>query len=102
MTLKKEKENHKFTFISEEIKTETLFVTLRNLLFSVQKHLSYYTSDYTILYKQLAGFQTVHIFSKRYIQTEINPFPAMFHLNKPGSWLLLAKCLKKHLWRVTF
>ena len=49
MTLKKEKENHKFTFISEEIKTETLFVTLRNLLFSVQKHLSYYTSYYTIL-----------------------------------------------------
>ena len=26
--------------------------------------------------KQLAGFQTVHIFSKRYFQTDINPFPA--------------------------
>ena len=26
--------------------------------------------------KQLAGFQTVHIFSERYIQTGINPFPA--------------------------
>ena len=26
--------------------------------------------------KQLAGFQTVHIFSERHFQTDINPFPA--------------------------
>ena len=26
--------------------------------------------------KQLAGFQTVHIFSERYFLTGINPFPA--------------------------
>ena len=26
--------------------------------------------------KQLAGFKTVHIFSERHFQTDINPFPA--------------------------
>ena len=25
--------------------------------------------------KQLAGFQIIHIFSERYFQTDINPFP---------------------------
>ena len=23
----------------------------------------------------------------------------VFHLDKPGCWFLLAKCLKKHLWK---
>ena len=26
-------------------------------------------------------------------------FQPMFHLNKPGCCFLLAKCLKKHLWK---
>ena len=26
-------------------------------------------------------------------------FQPIFYLNKPGSWFLLAKCVKKHLWK---
>ena len=39
MTLQKEKEKHKFTQVYRSI-PETLFETLTNLLYSVQKHLS--------------------------------------------------------------
>ena len=48
--------------------------------------------------KQLAGFQTVHIFSERSFQTD-NPFPASvpFKQTRCCSWFFLAKCLKKHL-----
>ena len=50
--------------------------------------------------KQLAGFKTVHIFSERYFQTDVNPFPANIpFMDKPGSWFVLAKCVKKHLWK---
>ena len=50
--------------------------------------------------KQLAGFQAVHIFSERYFETDINPFPANVpFIGKPGSWFLLAKFVKKHLWK---
>ena len=32
--------------------------------------------------------------------TNINPFPAnVSTMEKPGSWLLQAKCVKKHLWK---
>ena len=48
--------------------------------------------------KQLAACQTVHIFSERYLQA-LTHFQPIFHLNKPGRWFLLAKCLKKHLWK---
>ena len=48
--------------------------------------------------KQLLGLQTVHIFTERYFETDINPFPvnAPF-MNKPGSWFLIAKFMNKHL-----
>ena len=48
--------------------------------------------------KQLPGLQTVHIFTERYFETGINPFPvnAPF-MNKPGSWFLIAKFMNKHL-----
>ena len=33
----------------------------------------------------------------------LNPFPAnVAHMEKPGSWLLLAKCVKNTCGRVTF
>ena len=38
--------------------------------------------------KQLAGFKAVHIFSERYFQTDMNPFPVNIpFMDKPGSWL---------------
>ena len=48
--------------------------------------------------KQLPGLQTVHIFSKRYFETDINPVPvnAPF-MDKPGSWFLIAKFMNKNL-----
>ena len=46
--------------------------------------------------KQFTGFNTVHIFSKRSFQTDINPFPANApFIGKPDSWCLLAKCVEK-------
>ena len=38
--LQKKKENHKITFISEEINAWITFWNITNLLYSVQKHLS--------------------------------------------------------------
>ena len=36
--------------------------------------------------KQLAGFKTVHIFSERYFQTDMKPFPAnISFMDKPVS-----------------
>ena len=48
--------------------------------------------------KQLAGFHTVHILVEGISKKTLKHFQSMLHLNKPGSWFLLAKCLKKHLW----
>ena len=49
--------------------------------------------------KQLASFQTVHVFSERYFQKDINPFPANVPFKETISWFLQAKCLKNHLWK---
>ena len=81
MTLQKEKEDLKFKFISEEIiMHETLFRALTKLLFSetpFSKN-SYCTETSQIICnaKQLAGFQTIRVFSERHFQTDISPFPA--------------------------
>ena len=82
LTLQKEKENHKFTFISEEINARNTFWNINKLtiLFSEKPSSknSYYreTSQMISNAKQLAGFQTIYIFSERYFQTDINLFPA--------------------------
>ena len=61
---------------------ETLFGTLGNLLYSVQKNLLVRTViiqkpvKWICNAKQSAGSQTVHIFSERYFQTGISLFPA--------------------------
>ena len=82
MTLQKETENHKFTYISEEINVWNTFWNISKLtMLCSEKHFSknsYYTetSQKICNPKQLAGFQTIHIFSERYFQSGINPFPA--------------------------
>ena len=50
--------------------------------------------------KQLAG-STVHIFTERYFQTDINLFPVniILFMDKSDSWFLLEKHVKKHLWK---
>ena len=106
VTLQKEIENHKFTFISEKINSwNTFFGTLANLLHSVQKNLSVRT---LIIQKSVTWFvmQKSWLVSKpstflvkgisKQALTHLQP---MFHLCKPGRWFLLAKCLKKHLWK---
>ena len=49
--------------------------------------------------KQLAGFSIVLIFSERFSKQALTHSQPVFHLNKPGHWFLLAKCLKKHMWK---
>ena len=45
--------------------------------------------------KQLAGFQTVHIFSDRYFQTDINPFPAKVPLKQTSLLVFTRKMFEK-------
>ena len=84
---------------------ETLFGTLANLLFSVQKNLSVRT---LIIQKPVKWFvmQNSWLVSKPSTflvkgisKQALTHFQPMFHLNKPGCWFLLAKCLKKCLWK---
>ena len=81
LTLQKENV-YKFTFISEEINARNTFWNINKLtiLFSKKPSSknSYYseTSQMISNAKQLAGFQTIYIFSERYFQTDINPFQA--------------------------
>ena len=84
---------------------ETLFRTLPNLLYSVQKNLSVRT---LIIQKPVKWFvmQNSWLVSKPSTfwvkgisKQALTCFQPMFHLNKPGRWFLLVKCLKKHLWK---
>ena len=84
---------------------ETLFGTLTNLLYSVQKHLSARTLIIQKLVKWFA-MQNIWLVSKSitFLVTGISKqilthFQPMFLLNKSVSWFLLGKCLKKHLWK---
>ena len=45
--------------------------------------------------KQLAGFQTVHVFSERYFQTDINPFPANVPFKQTRLLLFTSKMFEK-------
>ena len=80
--LQKEKENHKFIFISEEINVWNTFWNINKLTIlcsetPFSKNSSYVeTSQMHCNTEQLAGFQTILIFSDRFFQTDINPFPA--------------------------
>ena len=84
---------------------ETLFGTLPNLLYSVQKNLyvrtliikkpvKWFAMENSWLVSKPTTFLVEGIFK----QTLTHSQP-VFHLNKPGCWFLLAKCLKKHLWK---
>ena len=45
--------------------------------------------------KHLAGFQTVHIFSDRYFQTDINPFPANVPFKQTSLLIFTKKMFEK-------
>ena len=103
VTLQKETENHKFTFISEINAWNTYWNISKLTILCSEKPFSkksYYTETSQVISnaKQLAGCQTIQIFSERYLHA-LTHFQPRFHLNKPGCWFLLAKCLKKQLWK---
>ena len=90
------KESDKLTFVSKEINARNTFWNINKLTigcseitFSNNCHYTE-TSQMTCNAKQLAGFKTVLIFS----ESANIPF-----MDKPGSWFLPAKCVKKHLWK---
>ena len=83
----------------------TLFGTLTKLLYSVQKHLLPRTN---VVQKPVKWFamQNSWLVPKPFTflvkgisKQALTHFQPIFHLNKPGSWFLLAKCLKNHLWK---
>ena len=105
VTLQKEIENHKFTFISEEINAWNTFWNISKLTAlcsekSFSKS-SYYTETSQMISnaKQLAGLQIVHSFSERYFQTGINPFPANVLFKQTRSLVFTRKMFEKHLWK---
>ena len=101
----KEKKNLKFTFISEEINAWNTFWNINKITILCSEtpfsKNSYCTeiSQMICNAKHLAGFQTVHVFSDRHSKQTLTYFKPMLYLNQPGSWFLLAKCLKNHLWK---
>ena len=97
VTPQRGKENDKFTFVSKEINTRNTFWNIDKLTIGCSETTfsknSYYagTSQMICNPKQVADFKTVLIFSERYFQTDLNPFPADIpFMDKPGSWFLLA------------
>ena len=101
--LQKETENQN-SYLQRSM-PETLFGTLANLLYSVQKNHSVRT---LIIQKPVKWFvmQSSWLVSKPSTflvkgisKLALTYFQPMFHLNKSGCWFLLAKCLKKHLWQ---
>ena len=84
---------------------ETLFGTLPNLLYSAKKNLSVRTlimqkpvKRFVMQNSWLVSRLTTFLVKDIFKQT-LTHFQPMFYLNKPGCWFLLAKCLKKHLWK---
>ena len=83
---------------------ETLFGRLTNLLYSVRKHLSavtlytevvkWFAMQNSWLVSELSTFLVTGVFKQ-----VLTHFQSIIHLNKPVSWFLLGKCLKKHLWK---
>ena len=99
MTFQRGKENYKFTFTSEEINAWKTFCDINKLtIVCSETPLLLCKNQSNDFQCKIAGFQTVHIFS-RYFEKGINQCPANVpFLDKPGSWFLLAKCTK-HLWK---
>ena len=105
MTLQKETENHKFTFISEEINAWNTFLNISKLtILCSEKPFSknsYYTETSQMICnaKQLAGFQTVHILSEKYFQTGINPSPANIPFKQTRLLVFTSKMFEETLWK---
>ena len=100
----KEKENHKFTFISEEINAWNTFWSIEKLIILCSEtpfsKNSYYTETSEMICNAKWLVSKPSTFSVTGISKQIlTHFQSMFHLSKPVSWLLLGKCLKKHLWK---
>ena len=104
VTLQKEKENHKFTFISEEINAWNTFWDISKLtILCSEKPFSknsYYTETSQMICnaKRLVSKLTTFLVKGIFKQT-LTHFQPKFHLNKPSCWFLLAKCLKICLWK---
>ena len=104
VTLQKEKGNHKFTFILEETNVWNNFWSISKLtILGSEKRFSknsYHidTSQMICNAKQLAVSEPSIFLVKGISKQTLTHFQPIFHTNKPGSWFLLAKCLKKHLW----
>ena len=78
---------------------ETLFGALTKLLFSetpFSKN-SYCTETSQIICnaKELAGFQTICVFSERHFQTDINPFPANVPFKQTRQLVFTSKMFQK-------
>ena len=101
MILQKEKENHEFAFISEVINAWNTFWNITKLtIICSEKPFSknsYYTETSQMICnaKQLARFQTDHIFSERYFQTDINPFPANVPFKQIRLLVFISKMFEK-------
>ena len=102
------KRKNKITSLHSYLKRsmpETIFGTLTNLLYSVQKKL---LVKNLIIQEPVKWFAMQNswlvskpsiIFVKSISKQTLIHFQPMFHLNKPGSWFFLAKCLKTYLWK---
>ena len=108
MILQKEKENHEFAFISEVINAWNTFWNITKLtIICSEKPFSknsYYTETSQMICnaRQLARFQTDHIFSERYFQTDVNPFPANVPFKQIRLLVFISKMFEKTCGRVAF
>ena len=101
VTLQKEKENHEFAFIFEVINAWNTFWNITKLTIicsekPFSKNFCYTeTSQMICNAKQLSSFQTDHIFSERYFQTDINPFPANVPFKQIRLLVFISKMFEK-------
>ena len=101
VTLQNEKENHEFAFISEVINAWNTFWNITKLtIICSEKPFSknsYYTETSQMICnaRQLARFQTDHIFSERYFQTDVNPFPANVPFKQIRLLVFISKMFEK-------
>ena len=89
---RKQKITNLYSYLKRSM-PETLFRTLANLLYFVQKNLSVRTF---IIQKPVSKSSSFLV--KAISKQALTHFQPVFHLNKPGHLFLLAKCLKKHMW----
>ena len=98
----------KFTFVFKEINARNIFWNINKLTIGCSETTfskNFYRTETNQMIcntKQLVGFKMVLIFSERYFETDMNPFPANIpFIDQSGSWFLLAKCVKNTCGRVT-